>query len=54
MKKFCERFRSGTGTIPTGLRRPWRQAEDAVLLDTTKLDFRQSLKALLKIIKERV
>ena len=33
---------------------PLRQAEDAVLLDTTRLDFRQSLKALLKIIKERV
>ncbi len=32
---------------------PLRQAEDAVLLDTTELDFRQSEEALLQIIKER-
>lgn len=32
---------------------PLRQAEDAVLLDTTELDFRQSEEALLKIIRER-
>lgn len=32
---------------------PLRQAEDAVLLDTTRLDFRQSEEALLKIIEER-
>lgn len=32
---------------------PLRQAEDAVLLDTTELDFRQSEDALLKIIKEK-
>ena len=32
---------------------PLRQAEDAVLLDTTKLDFRQSEEALLNIIKEK-
>lgn len=33
---------------------PLRQAEDAVVLDTTTLDFTQSLAALLQIIKERV
>ena len=33
---------------------PLRQAEDAVVLDTTTLDFAQSLAALLQIIKERV
>lgn len=32
---------------------PLRQAEDAVLLDTSALDFRQSLEALLAIIRER-
>ena len=32
---------------------PLRQAEDAVLLDTTRLDFRQSEEALLKIIEEK-
>ncbi|WP_300413893.1 (d)CMP kinase [uncultured Oscillibacter sp.] len=32
---------------------PLRQAEDAVLLDTSALDFRQSLEALLVIIRER-
>ena len=32
---------------------PLRQAEDAVLLDTTELDFRQSEEALLKIIEEK-
>ena len=32
---------------------PLRQAEDAVLLDTTELDFQQSEAALLKIIEER-
>lgn len=32
---------------------PLRQAEDAVLLDTSALDFQQSLEALLKIIRER-
>ena len=32
---------------------PLRQAEDAVLLDTTRLDFRQSREALLKIIEEK-
>ena len=30
-----------------------RQAEDAVLLDTTELDFTQSEEALLRIIRER-
>ena len=33
---------------------PLRQAEDAVLLDTSALDFQQSLKALLRIIRERM
>lgn len=33
---------------------PLRQAEDAVLLDTSALDFRQSLEAVLKIIRERM
>ncbi|MCI9121266.1 MAG: (d)CMP kinase [Oscillibacter sp.] len=33
---------------------PLRQAEDAVLLDTTALDFSQSQEALLKIIREKV
>lgn len=33
---------------------PLRQAEDAVLLDTTALDFRTSLEALLGIIRERM
>ena len=33
---------------------PLRQAEDAVVLDTTTLDFAQSLAALLQIIKEHV
>ena len=32
---------------------PLRQAEDAVLLDTTELDFAQSEEALLRIIRER-
>ena len=32
---------------------PLRQAEDAALLDTSALDFRQSLEALLAIIRER-
>ena len=32
---------------------PLRQAEDAVLLDTTELDFDGSRQALLKIIRER-
>lgn len=32
---------------------PLRQAEDALLLDTSALDFQQSLEALLKIIRER-
>ncbi len=32
---------------------PLRQAEDAVLLDTSALDFQQSLEALLEIIRER-
>ena len=32
---------------------PLRQAEDAVLLDTTKLNFEQSEEALLKIIEEK-
>lgn len=32
---------------------PLRQAEDAVLLDTSALDFQQSLEALLRIIRER-
>lgn len=32
---------------------PLRQAEDALLLDTSTLDFRQSLEALLKMIRER-
>lgn len=33
---------------------PLRQAEDAVLLDTTKLNFAQSLEVLLNIIRENV
>jgi len=32
---------------------PLRQAEDAVLLDTTDLDFQESEAALLSIIRER-
>lgn len=32
---------------------PLRQAEDAVLLDTTELTFQESEKALLKIVRER-
>ena len=32
---------------------PLRQAEDAVYLDTTELNFQQSLQALLEIIRER-
>ncbi len=32
---------------------PLRQAEDAVLLDTTELDFRESEQALLRLIRER-
>ena len=32
---------------------PLKQAEDAVLLDTTELDFHQSEEALLRIIRER-
>ena len=32
---------------------PLKQAEDAVLLDTTELDFRQSEEAILRIIRER-
>lgn len=46
-------FRNGTGTIPTVTPHPLRQAEDAVLLDTTALDFVQSEDALLHIIRER-
>ena len=33
---------------------PLKQAEDAVLLDTSALDFDASLEALLAIVKERV
>ena len=33
---------------------PLRQAEDAFLLDTSALDFRQSLEAVLRIIRERM
>ena len=33
---------------------PLRQAEDAVLLDTTNLDLAASLEALLAIIKEKI
>lgn len=33
---------------------PLRKAEDAALLDTTKLDFNQSLQALLRLIKEKI
>lgn len=33
---------------------PLRQAEDAVLLDTSELDFAQSLKALVGIVREKV
>ena len=33
---------------------PLRQAEDAVLLDTTRLDLEGSLEALLAIVKERI
>ena len=32
---------------------PLRQAEDAVLLDTTELNFEESREALLKLIRER-
>ena len=32
---------------------PLKQAEDAVLLDTTELNFAQSEEAILKIIRER-
>ena len=32
---------------------PLRQAEDAVLLDTTELNFAQSEEALLAIVRER-
>ena len=32
---------------------PLKQAEDAILLDTTELDFRQSEEAILRIIRER-
>ncbi len=32
---------------------PLRRAEDAALLDTSALNFQQSLEALLKIIRER-
>lgn len=33
---------------------PLRQAENAVLIDTTKLDLEQSLQAILNVIRERV
>lgn len=33
---------------------PLRQAEDAVLLDTSELDLAQSLQAMLNIVKERI
>ena len=33
---------------------PLRQAEDAVLIDTTALDLEQSLQAILSVIKERI
>ena len=33
---------------------PLRQAEDAVCLDTSKLDLEQSLQALLSIVKEKI
>ena len=33
---------------------PLRQAEDAVLLDTSELDLTQSLQAMLNIVKERI
>ena len=34
--------------------RPLKQADDAVLLDTSELDFEQSLAAMKKIIAEKV
>ena len=33
---------------------PLRQAEDAVLLDTTQLDYNGSVAAVLAIIKEKI
>ena len=33
---------------------PLRQAEDAVVLDTSQLDLQQSLEALLTLVKERL
>ena len=44
-------FRNGNDTHRDAA--PLRQAEDAVLLDTTALDFVQSEDALLHIIRER-
>ena len=33
---------------------PLRQAEDAVVVDTSRLDLEQSLEALLTVVKERL
>ena len=33
---------------------PLRQAEDALRLDTTELNFEESLQALLSLVKERM
>jgi cytidylate kinase len=33
---------------------PLRQAEDAVLLDTTQLNLEESLQAMLSLIKEKI
>ena len=41
-------MRQRTITILTGQRHPLKQAEDAVLLDTTELDFQQSEEAILR------
>ena len=49
LREIGERDRSDTNRSVA----PLRQADDAVLLDTTALDFQESEAALLAIIRER-
>ena len=51
MIRCSRRSSSGTGTTPTGRTAPLRQAEDAVVVDTTELNFEESLAALLTVVR---
>lgn len=48
------RLPSGTTTTPTGPAAPLRKAADAVEVDTSRMDWEESLEALLTLVKERL